>query len=734
MRNFETIMKLHTLLVLALAAVSALASTPSKFDGASRFALSCMAPQSRSEAVLTAFVRMRPGCAVPAGIETVRRLGPVTVVRATASQLHALEQDPDVVSISFGGKISAANDLSAAATGARAVAEGIDGHAGYTGRGVVAGLFDTGFDFQNPSFKNADGTSRIERVFVYNGAEGECTAYPEAGLIDTLTTEQPADCHGTHVLGTIAGMYRGEISVAADGGGTYTADGGIFAGMAPEASLAVAAGLLYDANIVDGVARIVDHARDTGRPCVVNMSLSDITGPHDGSDDFATAISALTRDAIIVVSSGNYADKNVSISHTFTADSPTIGTSIWPVSWVENYNGAAGVWGDADKPLNLEIQIRDNSEQKLISTLKIPADTAGMVFTTTDYVQRPGRPAGRKILSLSRAYTDSYIAVYPQRAPSGRYGYYISFELNQIRDKKPKYIAPAIVVGGDEGQYADIYLDSRYAHLKSLNAPGFTDGRNDMPVSSMACGEGIISVGAWTGRPTWPSADGRTLEIAPAGYEGGEIAPFSSFGTLRDGRTLPTVAAPGAAVVSCYSTPFVKANPDEKFYGISAFADSEGRTDYWTAMFGTSMSAPVVAGCIAQWLEADPTLTSADVMEIIAATADKDAATEADRVRWGAGRFNAEAGMREVLRRQASVALPGSGDGEVIVSRDGGSLTVSIPGRQGFEATLYNTAGTPAAAARGTSDTLRLDTSGLRPGVYILRAGTHVQKIIIHNR
>ena len=149
-------------------------------------------------------------------------------------------------------------------------------------------------------------------------------------------------------------------------------------------------------------------------------------------------------------------------------------------------------------------------------------------------------------------------------------------------------------------------------------------------------------------------------------------------------------------------------------------------------MFGTSMSAPVVTGCIAQWLEADPTLTSADVLEIIAATADNVATTENDKVRWGAGRFNAEAGLREVLRRQASVAVPGNGNNaEIFVRNNGENLEINIPGSHGFNATLFSVAGIPAASATSVSDILCLSTSGLRPGVYILRAGTHVKRILI---
>ena len=65
------------------------------------------------------------------------------------------------------------------------------------------------------------------------------------------------------------------------------------------------------------------------------------------------------------------------------------------------------------------------------------------------------------------------------------------------------------------------------------------------------------------------------------------------------------------------------------------------------------MSCPLVAGAIATWLEADPTLKFADVLDIIQTTAIRDEyVREGNAAQWGAGKFDAYAGLKEVLRRR----------------------------------------------------------------------------------
>ena len=62
------------------------------------------------------------------------------------------------------------------------------------------------------------------------------------------------------------------------------------------------------------------------------------------------------------------------------------------------------------------------------------------------------------------------------------------------------------------------------------------------------------------------------------------------------------------------------------------------------------MSAPVVTGAIALWMQANPNLSTADVREVLKNTSYKDGqVVTGDRTRWGYGKLDVNAGMRYVL-------------------------------------------------------------------------------------
>ena len=72
--------------------------------------------------------------------------------------------------------------------------------------------------------------------------------------------------------------------------------------------------------------------------------------------------------------------------------------------------------------------------------------------------------------------------------------------------------------------------------------------------------------------------------------------------------------------------------------------------DYaYDQMSGTSMSTPCVAGIVALWLEADPTLTCAEIKEIMSSTAINDEFTTASPDKFGKGKINALAGIQKIL-------------------------------------------------------------------------------------
>ena len=86
-----------------------------------------------------------------------------------------------------------------------------------------------------------------------------------------------------------------------------------------------------------------------------------------------------------------------------------------------------------------------------------------------------------------------------------------------------------------------------------------------------------------------------------------------------DRRTKPDVTAPGNFVISSQSSIYLEEHPNGTSYDMEHF-DVGGRTYVWAASSGTSMSTPVVAGTIALWLQAKPTLTPEDIRGILLRT------------------------------------------------------------------------------------------------------------------
>ena len=88
----------------------------------------------------------------------------------------------------------------------------------------------------------------------------------------------------------------------------------------------------------------------------------------------------------------------------------------------------------------------------------------------------------------------------------------------------------------------------------------------------------------------------------------GVVAGFSSRGPAADGRIKPDVMAPGAGTISI------------------AF----GTTDQYAAVDGTSIAAPMAAGLVALLLEARPTLSAQETMDLVRSTSHQAAAPDND--------------------------------------------------------------------------------------------------------
>lgn len=193
------------------------------------------------------------------------------------------------------------------------------------GQGVLIGIIDTGIDYTNPIFRQADGSTRIAAIW---DQTIESEQYPEVELYGTvylaedinraLSSENPYEVvpsldengHGTMLAGIAAGSEVSENN---------------FSGVAPDAELIIvklkqakqylreffvipADVPAYQENdIMWAVTYIVDTARSLRRPVAICIGLGSSQGSHDGRGSLSTMLSveADFPGVTITVAAGN---------------------------------------------------------------------------------------------------------------------------------------------------------------------------------------------------------------------------------------------------------------------------------------------------------------------------------------------------------------------------------------------------------------------------------------------
>jgi len=117
------------------------------------------------------------------------------------------------------------------------------------------------------------------------------------------------------------------------------------------------------------------------------------------------------------------------------------------------------------------------------------------------------------------------------------------------------------------------------------------------------------------------------------------MAFFSSRGpTTRDGVTKPDIASPGVQIVALRSPGSMIDKENVPHLG-----------DYYVLLSGTSMATPVMAGVVADMLQANPNLSPAEVKEIVMKTAHQ--LKDASPTMQGAGLTDPYAAVQEAKRR-----------------------------------------------------------------------------------
>ncbi|MDP2175075.1 MAG: S8 family peptidase [Bacteroidota bacterium] len=515
----------------------------------------------------------------------------------------------------------------------------------YTGKGVIVGIVDIGFQNNNPTFFSQDGKkTRISRYW-HQGIQGN----PPEGFSygkefkdsqEIILANDMDGTHGTHVAGIAAGSGLSTPNFQ-------------YKGMAPDAELVfvtikysndtLAGSALGDyvvANpcIIDAYRYIFDYANSVGKPAVINLSWGMHTGPHDGTSLFDLACDMLVgRGKVLVGANGNDGDNPMHWFHAFNND--TVATMMMENNrqWRTKESVYCDFWGSKSSSFAIQVQVIDTS--------------LNVVYQTPF------------ISSLS----DS-LSVFNITADSAFFKIELKAMASYINNQKPNIIV--MIEQPNQAKYAliaRIYSDSSNVHawnsgaVRSWSSGAFRNkwGKWDYENSMIAgntqytlgenggTSKSVISVGATAARSSYTNVNGQFIN--DSGYVWpGQLAKFSSRGPSVDGRIKPNVVAPGYDVPSAVNNQQFAAWMLEKTLLKSVF---RGDTQYWTAFNGTSMAAPHVAGIVALVMQANPNLTAEQVKLIIETTAISDSQTgTTPNNDYGYGKINAYAAVLKALQ------------------------------------------------------------------------------------
>jgi subtilisin family serine protease len=242
------------------------------------------------------------------------------------------------------------------------------------GQGVLIGILDTGIDYTNPVFRNADNTTKIVSIWDqtiisgnYPGDTMYGTEYTRDQINEALQSENPLDIvpstdeigHGTMLAGIAAG--------------NEVPDSGFY-GVAPDAELVVvklkpAKQYLRDFflipegvpcyqenDIIFALDYLATVAINQNRPMAICVALGTSQGAHDGRGTLSSYLSLYAQRSsyAVVVAAGNEGNAR---RHYYGMADPVTGFNTVELYVGENEPGfSMELWGDSPGLFAIDIQ------------------------------------------------------------------------------------------------------------------------------------------------------------------------------------------------------------------------------------------------------------------------------------------------------------------------------------------------------------------------------------------
>lgn len=471
----------------------------------------------------------------------------------------------------------------------------------YTGKDVIIGIVDTGIDTTHGDFWFDSSKTKSKILYLWDQTDtfGRSPSGYSYGIEYTKAEIEAGICretdpmgHGTHVAGIAASSGK---------------ESGKYSGVAKDANIIFVKTTFNDAEIIDGLHYIVDKSKATGLPTVISCSFGAYFDSHDGSSPLTQAVEwCIGQGVPVVCSAGN--DGGEELHATIDGPDPYGGT----------YNS-----GDV---YNLEVELDLFYKDSLVDLYYDLDDNLSVKVSTAN-----GSVYANETDALGSG-SNWAIAIYYSETPTYKNYFIYAKDTHELCNQ---VIEINVDTERDRGNNRwDAWMLSEAYYWGSF--ADINDRDCFKTIGSPADSSSATTVGAYSTKINWTSVDGDNYEFSNAILN--DIAYFSSHGPTRDNKMKPEITASGFGVMSALS---IDALP----YTHEARIDPDNTHKIAS---GTSMSAPIVAGVYALYLECNPKATPYEIKNYFMNAAREDEWTgtatwpKTHNQFWGAGKIWAQ--------------------------------------------------------------------------------------------
>lgn len=483
------------------------------------------------------------------------------------------------------------------------------------GSHVLVGIVDSGIDYHNADFKNADGTTRIKYIWdqTANGQPpagfnfgNECDA---ASINSGQCTEKDIDGHGTHVAGIAAGNGN--------------ASGGHEIGVAPKADIIVVKRGGHTSQDLAAWQYLLEKSQQLHEPIAINNSFGGMISPHNGTSDLDLAADQIVGPGrVLVAAAGNEGNSGLHADAT-----------------VEN-----------GKSVSVPMAFTGYDDQLTLGLYYHATDTLSFSLHNVDTGQTYGPIVPGKEIDGATAYDgDTHVTIAADNWDATEREIVLLMGTDSGAPLIGHYTLDLKGTQVTDNGRFDAWIDQDQS--AQFANPDETDTINE-PGDSRS----VIAVGNYATRVSWTDRKGATHYVCDYylcneknTIQVGEINFSSSIGPTADNRLKPDISAPGTMILSSRShdAPVCTSNETAECLDPTLLA-SDGVS---VADTGTSMSAPHVTGVAALMLQANPNLDQRRATSILTSTARHDSFTgpAAWSPQYGAGKVDALAAVEAAL-------------------------------------------------------------------------------------